>query len=202
MALPGEEEELASATVGTAEQNALTVTVDPRTNSLLVGGTDHYVNLVAEVIQELDSSPAHERKTEVYRVRNGKALEVALAIRTFLDQERQRVTAVLGAEAVGTAERMLEREVAVVAEPASNSLLISANPRYFEEVKKLIEEIDQPQAQVFIQVLLAEVSLDNKDEMGVEWTYYGVNGSTSTASAPGSTRRVRAAFRPFRPPSV
>jgi type II secretion system protein D len=169
---------VASATVGTAEQNALTVTVDPRTNSLLVGGTDHYVNLVAEIIQQLDASPAHERKTEVYRMRNGKASEVALAIRSFLDQDRQRTTAVLGADAVGTAQRMLEREVAVVAEPASNTLLISTNPRYFDEVKQLIADLDQPQAQVMIQVLLAEVLLDNQDELGVEWTYYGDNGAT------------------------
>lgn len=173
-----EEEEVASATVGTAEQNALTVTVDPRTNSLLVGGTEHYVALVAEIIRELDSSPAHERKTEVYRMRNSKAQDVSTAVRSFLDQERQRVTAVLGAEAMGTAERMLEREVAVVAEPSSNSLLISANPRYFEEVKKLIEELDLPQPQVMIQVLLAEVLLDNKSEMGVEWTYHGASGNT------------------------
>lgn len=173
-----EEEEVASATVGTAEQTALSVTVDPRTNSLLVGGTDHYVALVAEIIRELDSSPAHERKTEVYRMRNGKAQDVSTAVRSFLDQERQRVTAVLGADALGTAERMLEREVAVVAEPSSNSLLISANPRYFEEVKKLIDELDQPQPQVMIQVLLAEVLLDNKSEMGVEWTYHGASGNT------------------------
>jgi type II secretion system protein D len=173
-----EEEEVATATLGTAEQNALTVTIDPRTNSLLVGGTDHYIKLVAQIIQELDSSPAHERKTEVYRVRNGKAQELALAIRSFLDQERQRVTAVLGADALGTAERMLEHEVAVVAEPTSNSLLISANPRYFEEVKMLIDQLDQAQAQVLIQVLLAEVNLTGTMDLGVEWTYHGPRGDT------------------------
>jgi type II secretory pathway component GspD/PulD (secretin) len=43
-------EEPASATLGTAEQDALTVTVDLRTNALLVGGTPHYVALAAEVI--------------------------------------------------------------------------------------------------------------------------------------------------------
>jgi type II secretion system protein D len=111
-------------------------------------------------------------------MRNSRAQDVSTAVRSFLDQERQRVTAVLGADAMGTAERMLEREVAVVAEPTSNSLLISANPRYFEEVKKLIDELDQPQPQVMIQVLLAEVLLDNKSEMGVEWTYHGASGNT------------------------
>jgi general secretion pathway protein D len=167
------EEALASATVGTAEQNALSVTVDPRTNSLLVGGTDHYVELVSEIIASLDSSPANERKTEVYRLKNSKAQEVATAIRTFLDQERQRVTQALGVEAVGTGQRVLEREVAVVAESQSNTLLLSANPRYFEQIKALIEELDKPQQQVLIQVLLAEVTLDQGRDLGLEWTYNG-----------------------------
>jgi type II secretory pathway component GspD/PulD (secretin) len=52
------EEEVASATIGTAEQGALNVTIDPRTNSLLVGGTEDYVSLVSQIIESLDSSEA------------------------------------------------------------------------------------------------------------------------------------------------
>jgi len=174
---PVGEDEMASATVGTAEQSALTVTVDPRTNSLLVGGTDHYVLLVSQIIEGLDASPASERKTEVVRLKNSQASEVAAAIRTFLDQERQRVTQVLGPEALGTAQRVLEREVAVVAEPISNTLLVSANPRYFEQMKALIEELDRPQPQVLIQVLIAEVTLDSLTDLGVEWSYSGSKGN-------------------------
>jgi general secretion pathway protein D len=171
--IPGETE-VASAILGTDEQSALNVTIDPRTNSLLIGGTEDHVSLVSQIIESLDSSEAQERKTEVYRLRNAQAQEVATAIRTFLDQERQRVSQVLGAEAVGTAQRMLEREIAVVAEPISNTLLISASPRYFESVKSLIEELDLPQEQVLIQVLVAEVSLDSALDLGLEWTYKGV----------------------------
>ncbi|HYE30915.1 MAG TPA: secretin N-terminal domain-containing protein [Methylomirabilota bacterium] len=172
----GTEQPLASATLGTAEQNALTVTVDLRTNSLLVGGTDHYVELVSEIINALDSTPPNERKTEVVRLKNTQAAEVATAIRTFLDQEKQRVVGVLGMQAIGTTQRMLEQEVAVVAEPISNTLLLSANPRYFTEIKSLIDELDKPQAQVLIQVLLAEVTLDALTDLGFEWSYQGSKG--------------------------
>ncbi|HAM73690.1 MAG TPA: hypothetical protein DCM86_18810 [Verrucomicrobiales bacterium] len=175
------EESLASATVGTVEQSALTVTVDPRTNSLLVGGTEHYVELVSQIIESLDSPPANERKTEVVRLKNSQALEVSTAIRAFLDQERTRVNQVLGAEAVGTAQRLLEHEVAVVPESTSNTLLISANPRYFDQVRQIIEELDRPQQQVLIQVLLAEVTLDSLSDMGVEWSHKGTKGDVSYA---------------------
>ena len=163
------EEDVASATVGTDEQGALHVTVDHRTNSLLVGGTDHYVALVSEIIQALDSSEAQERKSEVYRLKNAQAIDIATAVRTFLDMDRQRITQVLGQDAVGTAQRMLEREVAIVAETNSNTLLLSASPRYFGQLTNLIVSLDQPRPQVLIQVLLAEVTLDSTRDLGVEW---------------------------------
>ena len=156
-------------TIGTAQENALTVTVDVRTNSLLIGGSEHYVALSSQIIEELDSSPAQERITKVYRLKNSQAEPIAEALQAFLDQAQQRVTSVLGAEAVGTAQRLLDEEVAIVAEPISNSLLVSASPRYFEQVQAMIEELDQPQKQVLIQVLLAEVTLDGSTEWGMQW---------------------------------
>ncbi len=173
------EEALASATVGTAEQAALTVTIDPRTNSLLVGGTDHYVGLVSQIIDTLDSSVAHERNSEVVRLKNSQATEVAAAIRLFLDQERQKMIQALGADAAQAAQRMFDQEVAVVAEQTSNTLLLSANRRYFDQIRAIIDELDQAQPQVLIQVLLAEVTLDNDTDLGVEWTYKGRSGNNT-----------------------
>ena len=156
-------------TIGTAEQNALTVTVDIRTNSLLVGGSEHYVALSTQIIEELDSSPAQERITKVYRLKNSQAEALAQALQAFLDQAQQRVTSILGQEAVGTAQRLLDEEVAIVAEPVNNALLVSASPRYFEQVEEMITELDQPQKQVLIQVLLAEITLDGSTDWGMQW---------------------------------
>ena len=158
-----------SATVGSSEQDALSVTVDLRTNSLLIGGTKRYVELASKVIQDLDSSPAQERVTKVYRLRNAQAPAIQTAMQTFLDQEKQRLTSTLGANGLGAAQRLLEREVAVVAEETSNVLLLSASPRYFDTVEALIKELDQPPPQVLIQVLLAEVMLDETNELGIDW---------------------------------
>ena len=156
-------------TIGTAEQSALTVTVDIRTNSLLVGGSEHYVALSTQIIEELDSSPAQERITQVYRLKNSQAEALAQALQAFLDQAQQRVTSILGQEAVGTAQRLLDEEVAIVAEPVNNALLVSASPRYFEQVEEMIIELDQPQKQVLIQVLLAEITLDGSTDWGMQW---------------------------------
>lgn len=159
------------AVVGSAQEDALSVTVDFRTNSLLVGGTEHYVALATQIITTLDSTPAQERTAKVYRLKNARSQSVESSLRTFLQQDLQRIMSILGPTGVGTAQNILDREVSIVSETNSNSLLISASPRYFEEVRELVEELDQPQPQVLIQVLLAEVTLDSTTELGVEWDY-------------------------------
>ena len=69
------------------------------------------------------------------------------------------------------AQELLEKQVSIVAETNSNALPLSASPRFFTQVKSLIEHLDQPQLQVLIQVLLAEVTLDATSELGVDWAY-------------------------------
>ena len=193
---PGGTNDAASATLGTAEQSALTVTVDPRTNSLLVGGTDHYVTMVEQIIDSLDSSTANDRRTEIVRLKNTQAGDVALAVRTFLDQERLRVTQSLGADAVGAAQQMLEREVAVVGETNSNTLLLSASPRYFLQIQQLIAELDKSQPQVMIQVLLAEVSLTAGHDLGLEWSHRG-NFNNGTPYSLGGDLGMASALKNF-----
>ncbi len=176
-AVGGIKEDGASATLGTADKHALSVTVDVRTNSLLVGGTSQYVKLASEVIKELDASPAQERQTKIYRLRNAKASDIEGTLQNFLDSERQRLQATLGEERMVAAQRLLEREVTVVAEETTNTLLLSASPRYFKTIADLIKELDEPPPQVLIQVLLAEITLDDETDVGFDWNYQGESGS-------------------------
>ena len=59
------------------------MSVDIRSNSLIVGGSEHYVALAAEIIETLDSSPAQERKFEVYHLKNSRAFEIQARCRAF-----------------------------------------------------------------------------------------------------------------------
>ncbi|MBL7220010.1 MAG: hypothetical protein ISS69_07845 [Phycisphaerae bacterium] len=183
-----------SATLGSAEQSALTVTVDTRTNSLLVGGTKQYVELAGTVIKELDSSPAQERQTKIYRLRNAQAADIQTALRSFLDQERQTVSSTLGTEGIGAAHKLLEQEVAIVAEETTNSLLLSASPRYFKTVSAMIDELDQPLPQVLIKVLLAEVTLTGRSDLGFEWDHSARNGSNGAVRRFGTNFGVAGSF--------
>ncbi len=183
-----------SATLGSAEQTALTVTVDTRTNSLLVGGTKQYVELAGIVIKELDASPAQERQTKIYRLRNAQAADIQTALRSFLDQERQTISSTLGTDGIGAAHRLLEQEVAIVAEETTNTLLLSASPRYFKTVSKMIDELDQPLPQVLIKVLLAEVTLTGRSDLGFEWDHSATHGNSGTVRRVGTDLGVAGSF--------
>jgi type II secretion system protein D len=156
--------------MGSAEEAALTVTADIRTNSLLVGGTKRYVDLASKVIEDLDASAAEERLTEIYRLRNAQAADIQTAVSSFLTQERTLMTQALGA-GQGVSNYILDREVAIVAEPMTNTLLLSASPRYFDVIAQMIAELDQPPAQVLVQVLLAEVTISDATDFGMDWNF-------------------------------
>lgn len=144
----------------------LRFSVDPRTNSILAIGGAEALRVVQAILIRLDASDIRQRQTDVYRLKNSPAADVANAINTFLQSQRQVVTQ--ADPNLFSPFEQIEREVVVVAEPVSNSLLISATPRFFDEIRDIVQRLDAAPAQVIIQALIVEVTLDNTDEFGVE----------------------------------
>jgi type II secretion system protein D len=139
--------------------------VDIRTNSIIATGSEGDLAIIEALLLRLDAEEIEQRKNTVYRLRNAPAPDVAEAINEFLRSERAVELAAPGAE---SPFRQIEREVVVVPEPVTNSLIISATPRFYEEIETMVEDLDRAPAQVMIQVVIAEVVLDSMDEFGVE----------------------------------
>ena len=139
--------------------------VDTRTNSIIATGTTGDLKIIEALLLRLDGRDVLQRKNAVYRLRNAPAADVAVAVNDFLRSERQVRQA-----APGTISpfQQIEREVIVVPEKVSNSLIVSATPRFFDEIMKVVEELDAEPPQVMIQVVIAEVTLSNAEEFGVE----------------------------------
>lgn len=143
----------------------LRFSVDQRTNSAIVSGAISDLEVVEAILLRLDESDIRDRRNTVYRLNNAPANDVANAINEFLRSQRQ--VEQLAPETISPFEQ-IEREVIVVPEPVNNSLIISATPRYYEEILKLVKSLDKRPPMVLIQVLIAEVVLEDFDEMGVE----------------------------------
>ena len=143
----------------------LRFTVDIRGNNVIVIGSEGDLKIVEALILRLDEGDKMQRKSTVYQLKNSPAVDVALAINEFLRSKRQVETAAPGAN---NPFEQIDREVVVVPEPVQNKLILSATPRYYEEISNLIEQLDQQPPQVMIQVMIAEITLSNTDEFGVE----------------------------------
>jgi general secretion pathway protein D len=152
----------------------LSFSVDQRTNSLLVAGSANDLIAVEALVRTLDDNNARERKNFVYRLNNIPAEEADITIQAFLQAQAQgAITGALGAAASGvlTTQQQITQDVVIVADITTNSLIISSSQRYFEEILKMIQILDRRPPQVVIQVLIAEVTLQQNDEFGVELGY-------------------------------
>lgn len=143
----------------------LRFSVDQRTNSIIASGSSSDLIVVEAILLRLDESDVDQRRSEVYRLQNAPALDVANAINEYLRSERQVQQL---ADAGVSPFEQIEREVIVVPEPVNNSLIISATPRYFDDIMQLVRDLDKQPPMVLIQVLIAEVQLGDIDELGVE----------------------------------
>jgi len=70
----------------------------------------------------------------------------------------------------GTAPQQSEFEgqVRISADPATNALIINASPQDFETLREVIEKLDVRRRQVYVEAIIAEVSLDLTRELGIE----------------------------------
>lgn len=152
------------------ERQQLSITIDARTNTLLVSGTEEFLELVSDVVTELDEIEATEREQIVVQLQNASADEVQSTLVQYFSQEADRLRATLSPQQAASAARRLEREVTVVGDSKSQKVLVSASPRYIQTVERIISELDAAPPQVLIQVLLAEVTLDSEDQWGIDFT--------------------------------
>jgi len=167
----------------------LRFSVDTRTNTLIAAGSKSYLDIVEEMVYKLDEREIENRIQNVYRLQNAKASEVAQAMGDFFDEESELVEqATEGEEAAG---RKLERQVSVHAleqeEGESSLLLLSYSPQMKSRIEPMIAELDQPPPQVMIQVLMAEVSLDNNFELGMEFAMQDLLFSENAYEGPNGT---------------
>lgn len=139
--------------------------VDQRTNSIIAVGSREDLVVVEAILLRLDQGDLRERKTTVYRLNNAAAQLVAVALNQWLQTERQ---AEAQPELALSPFEQIEREVIIVPEGATNSLIISATPRFFEEVVRVVKELDERPPMVLVQVLIAQVQLNDTDQFGVE----------------------------------
>ena len=142
----------------------LRLTVDQRTNSLVVAGSRNDLLVVGSIIARIEDAKVPERMSTVVRLRNAQAVDLVNALTTFVTG----VTTVYKTYNLGTNSLEPNREIVLVAEPITNSIIIDAIPAEFDKMLRIIAQLDTTPPQVVVSVLIAEVSLNGNEEFGCE----------------------------------
>ncbi|MBW1794540.1 MAG: type II secretion system secretin GspD [Deltaproteobacteria bacterium] len=138
------------------------IVADERTNSLIIAATEHDTVRVKQLIELLDKKiPRGEGDIHVYYLQNANAEDMAKVL-TALPAKQAK------APQKGRAP-VISKEVQIVADKATNSLVITANKDDYLVLEDVIKKLDIPRRMVYIESLIMEVNVDKEFKLGVEW---------------------------------
>ena len=69
--------------------------------------------------------------------------------------------------------------VNITADPATNAMVISASPQDWQTLKQIIDDLDTPRVQIFVQAVIVEVSAERQRQLGVNFYTNGVGGGSA-----------------------
>jgi general secretion pathway protein D len=137
------------------------VVADPDTNQLIVVGTEESYLKLLELMNRLESEPASSDKLHVLPLQHAVAEELANTLNQMLQ----------GANKKEGQPTLFEGEIRVTPDKATNSLLITSSGRDYAHLRLVIDDLDMPRRQVFIEAVIMDVSVDHSARLGL--SYHG-----------------------------
>jgi general secretion pathway protein D len=175
----------------------LSILADPRSNSLIIQAPSNArLALVKGIIERLDrpSLGGPGGQVWVVHLRNSDAVRLATVLRAAFAQPGQtggstassapqagattpapNLTGGQGGAGSSIANQPLQASAGVQtggfiqADPATNSLIITAPEPLYRQVRNAIDQLDSRRAQVIVESLIVKVDATKAAEIGVQW---------------------------------
>lgn len=172
-----------------------TVIPEVRSNSLIVRAANPArMNLVRTLIQRLDQPTSQNPAGNIYVVylKNAEATRLAVTLRaamagmsnnagggggggggaSTLSTSTGAMNTAAGSNPAAAAPQAAAQPNTggqIQADPATNSLIITAAEPQYRQLRAVIDRLDSRRAQVFVESLIAEVNADKIAEFGIQW---------------------------------
>lgn len=161
------------------------VEADDRTNALYVVAAASSLEKIERWVRMLDVEVDPRGDTHVYRLQNSAAKDLAEILNDWSSNSssgggsRSSGGATPGGAAASGSGggSSLEQPVSVVADEASNSLVITASKSRYAQVLEVIKRLDVRRRQVLIESALVEISGSLNHALGVELGYVSLDDS-------------------------
>ena len=150
-----------------------TVVAEPRSNALIARAANGAQmallrSLVAKLDQpEADSQNGVAGNIHVVYLKNADATKLATTLRAAMSGSPAAAPAPLAT--AGAPAQAVTTGGQIQADAATNSLIITAPEPQYRQLRAVIDKLDARRAQVFVESLIAEVSVEKAAEFGIQW---------------------------------
>lgn len=170
-----------------AEGDAGTVSkiiADDRTNKLIIIASDSAFRQIIALMRQLDvPEDAADGQIHVLRLKHADSEELASTLsslaqggssggaanRTRRGLSGRNRPAAANASSGPASAALFEGDVKITADKATNSLVITASKSDLSSIRRVIDQLDVPRFQVFVEAAILEVSTSNNRDLGVGW---------------------------------
>jgi len=178
--LLGSTSAVAPATGGADTSFKTTLLAEPRSNALIVRASNAaQLALVRSLVSKLDQPDASSvgdaaGNIHVVYLKNADATKLATTLRAAMSGQAQAAAPTAAGQggpgaASGVAPSASTTGGQIQADAATNSLIITAPEPQYRQMRAVIDKLDARRAQVFVESLIAEVSVDKAAEFGIQW---------------------------------
>lgn len=168
------------------------IIADERTNSLIVLSSEAAYLRVRSLAKRLDVAIGGESegRIHVYYLKNADAEEMSNTLTAVISgisqpsgssgrTPRPRTSSTSRPATSGSSAPAFEGQVRITQDKPTNSLVIIASAKDFLSLRNVIEQLDTPRMQVFIEAVILEVQADNGRDLGA--SFHGGAGTDSGA---------------------
>lgn len=143
---------------------------DDRTNSLIIVGNRAGISRVRKLVSQLDFKVSAESQggVYVYYVKHGDAEKIAATLSEVAKDSapKQPTTAPTGfgfapQGQAAVREGLFGGDVSIRADKNTNSIVISASKQDYEKVMNILNKLDIPRDQVFVEAIIMEMALND-----------------------------------------
>ena len=183
-----------SDTKGVDAADAPHVFADERTNSILLSGGKSGRLRLRALVAHLDTPISDGGETQVVYLNYANAKDLVPILEgvaaTLTGDAPPSAKAAAGGAAGSTSSGA--SAATIQAHEGDNALVISAPPAVFRSLQAVIRQLDIRRAQVLIEAVIAEVSDETANELGIQWQVplgdksHVIGGTNFTGNTPGN----------------
>jgi general secretion pathway protein D len=152
---------------GKTSATDIKVVSDSRTNSLIILASVADTESVRKLIAFMDKDvPRGESNIQVYRLQNSNAEDLAKVLNSIIKDSGSAGSAAAGQK---VAAPVVSKDVHIVADKATNTLVVMAEREDYKIIENIIKQLDVSRPMVYIEALIMEVNTNKAFNLGVEW---------------------------------